>query len=416
MKHLLSYVGVLAALTVMIISGYMNFRYGVIKYSGGVALDGYLFGALTAAFDVSKSIVPIFVAWAFANRRYLFSALGALYVIGCIAFSMTASTGFIAEKRDSYVASRTATTESYAAVTQQLDDARRRLSELGTASPSATVKAELAAKRQHRRWRTSEQCTNATAAKSRDFCAAYNRLLAELGTAEELEKQQAKVTTLVARTETLRQAGGMRQKDPQMNLLSGLTGIAGSQMDVFLILVMVLLLEFGSAFGLYFALQHGGFTTHHSKTITSNIAVAADLKTMDSAANVSYAMSSSVANHTTHHHVANDRPLMLEKPSPTHPASDGSADTSDDSAALQMVAQYSVTRLVPARNEGISLAQIYADYRQWALGKEQKPLSRPAFDKALSTVASEVKAIELVHMGRTKLLRHVAFKAQAEAA
>lgn len=255
MRYLFSLIGIVAALVFMAVSAYFNFRYGVSKYGGGVAFDGYAVGALAVAADVSKAVAPLFVAWFWAARKPVLAGLGIVWIGVCIVFSLMSSSGFITEKRDSYAADRAATSGTYASVRKQLRDARQRLEVLGASRPVATIEAELASQRTNRRWSSSKQCTNATATRSRAFCATYNTSLGQLAKAKTIATERARVQRLVQEANRLRGAGGLKQVDPQLAFFEQF-GIHAGTMDLALVIAMVMMLEFGSAFLLVLSWPH----------------------------------------------------------------------------------------------------------------------------------------------------------------
>jgi len=64
--------------------------------------------------------------------------------------------------------------------------------------PAETVDRLLAAERANRRWSATEECTNATARASRDFCDNYRTLEGELAAARSADKINGELDALIA--------------------------------------------------------------------------------------------------------------------------------------------------------------------------------------------------------------------------
>jgi phage/plasmid-associated DNA primase len=62
------------------------------------------------------------------------------------------------------------------------------------------------------------------------------------------------------------------------------------------------------------------------------------------------------------------------------------------------------------------MAKLFNDYRAWCEDNNEKPMTRQDFYAAISSMANGVQTIEVATMGRTKMLLHVAFKEQVQAA
>jgi hypothetical protein len=126
-----------------------------------------------------------------------------------------------------------------------------RLKELGSTRLSGAIQADIAAQKQNRLWTLSEECTNASGTGARNFCASLEKLLGEHATSVEAEKLRAQDSTLASKLQGVNIADAMRSADPQSEALGRLLGVEPSRiMDALAILVAVLI-ELGSGFGLF---------------------------------------------------------------------------------------------------------------------------------------------------------------------
>lgn len=216
-----------------------------------------MLGAASAAADVLKALLPFFIAWSWQAGRFVAAGAGSL-VFGFLAgFSFLSAIGFAADNRGVLIDARDSMAAEYNRVRRALADAEARRTALPLHRPAIVVGEEIDAHRQNRRWSATKDCTNATENESREFCAAYFRLRAELAAATESERLAGQIASLHRESEILRANGATQDSDPQVSLLSRISGAAPESVRLALIVVVALLVEIGASLGLFLASGHG---------------------------------------------------------------------------------------------------------------------------------------------------------------
>jgi hypothetical protein len=254
MRHVLGIAGVTAAAVLLIVSAAMNWRFG---YTLGKSdFESHLYGAASAAADCFKALLPFFIFAALRNRSYSQALGGALLFAVCFSYSLTSSLGFAALNRADTTGSRALRAETHQDLRAELDRTREALKALPARRPAATVKAEIEAFRQNSRWAQSEECSNATSAKSMSYCEGYYKLTAEYAIAEQAEKYEAKITQLSARLSGIDPQSAVKATDPQSQVLAGLTGRSTEEIQTSLTVLIALLVELGASLGFYTAFSY----------------------------------------------------------------------------------------------------------------------------------------------------------------
>jgi len=221
LRGFLSILGICAALVMCAVSGAMNYLF--LASLGKTPLEGHVLGAASAAADVLKALLPFFIAWSWNVRRFVAAASGTLAFLFFAGFSLLSAIGFAADNRGTLVDMRESISQEYSRVQRSLGEAEARRSTLPAHRPAAVVAEEIDAHRQNRRWSATKDCTNATEAESRAFCAEYFRLRAELAAATEAERLSAQIGSLQSEAVKLRENGAGQDSDPQVALLSRIT-------------------------------------------------------------------------------------------------------------------------------------------------------------------------------------------------
>ena len=89
---------------------------------------------------------------------------------------------------------------------------------------------------------------------SRAFCRGLGDLRVELAAAVESERLQERGTSLKGEIDSLLGAGARNDQDQQAGLLARLTGFGVERVQTSIVVLFAVLVEFGSAFGLFLAL------------------------------------------------------------------------------------------------------------------------------------------------------------------
>jgi hypothetical protein len=318
--RLVTFAGVLLALSFIALSAAINWRYG--HSVGRDAADQFIFAAISLAGDIAKAITPFFFWYALAGRRVLPAIAAALFWISCTAYSLSSAAGFAELNRAEQTGRLVTGKETYEALQGEIARKEGQLKALGSFDPPGVIAQRLEALRQNPRWASSRQCTDATASASRSFCAAYHTQASEREKAIEGEKLEAEIADLRAKLPALAGAARIAHGDPRAGFLVRLTGWDILKVQTGFALLFIAVLEIGSGLGLFIALSHGGQA----------------------------------------------RPGEAPSPAPA-PAPFGD------------VAKFARARLAAAEGEGVSFDDLHAAYTAWCAEHGHKPLARPDFDR-----------------------------------
>jgi hypothetical protein len=253
-KHFLGVLGVIAAGILLAVSAAMNYRFGFSL--GKTAMDGQIYGLASAAADCFKALVPFFLFAAIRNRMWSQAAAATVVWTVVTGYSMTSALGHAALNRLDTTGQRAVEANTYKDMRAEAKRAQDQLAWIPQHRPVQTVQADINGLQDQRLWKTTDSCSNVTGKTTREFCQQFHRLSAELGSAQQAEKLGARVTEL--NTKLAAASGGtvMAEADPQASVLAKLTGLDISQVQTALTIFVALLIEIGSAFGMYVAFAY----------------------------------------------------------------------------------------------------------------------------------------------------------------
>ncbi|HEX7074281.1 MAG TPA: hypothetical protein VF226_09595 [Hyphomicrobiaceae bacterium] len=355
MRHALGVIGVLAAGVLLAVSAAMNWRFGY--QLGKTEFDGLIYGSASAAADCLKALVPFFFFAAIRNRMWSQAAASALVWVVVTAYSLTSALGHAALNRMDTTGQRAIEAQSYQDLRANLDRAKEQLSWVPQHRPAAVVQSDIDTAKNSREWQWTDGCTKVTGPKGRKFCGDYNGLLAELASAEQAEKLEARIAEIQAQLGTVDSGAVMAEADPQAAVLTKLAGIFDPSLTVedvqtALTIFIALLLEVGSGFGMYIAFSQW--------RLYDRTAPAAPVIRPAAQADPAPVASVEVVDNAPV--VANDN-RSVSKLVP--PETD--------------VQRFFKERVVRKANSSVTPPELYEDYLDWCgqLGKE--PLAQPIF-------------------------------------
>jgi hypothetical protein len=251
MRYVLALCAVLAALTFMAASAAMNWVF--LSSLGKSHLESQIFGAVSVAVDVLKSLLPIFIAGALAAQKRIYAAVAAVAFCLFFAFSLISAIGFAAHSRGAVTGGKEVIALRYQAAVRDVAEVEGKLKALPKARPQAVVVEALRALEQDKKFTTSKGCTEATALDSRSYCDGYFTAKAELATALEVLRLDGRLSTLKTEVARLQDVGAAQESDVQATLLSRMTGLDVSGAQMALVIFVAVLVEIGAAFGFYLA-------------------------------------------------------------------------------------------------------------------------------------------------------------------
>lgn len=382
MRHALGVLGVLAASVLLLVSGAMNWRFG---YSlGHSELDSQLLGLASAAADGLKALIPFFLFAAIRNKQWSQALAGGLLWVVCLSYSLTSALGFSALNRADTTGERAVQAAVYGDLRTELDKTRERLAWVPQHRPAAMVQQEIEALKQNRRWALSDGCTNATASASKAFCRQYFQLGAELGAAQEAAKLQVRIDEMRAQLDTATTGVALVSADPQVDVLSKLSGTAKDWVATALVLMVAMLVELGSSLGFY--------------VVFSNWRI----------------------------YEKAEEPIVVAKVRPAQPAAVLTAnDNKQAPVKLQApendVERFYRDRVATAEGSSLTATDLYEDYCDWCEQNNKEPMALPTFGRQFgelgvhkAKIAGRIRYIGIkLHSGREEDDQRTAARAVA---
>jgi len=363
MRHALGVLGVLAAGVLLAVSCAMNYRFGFSL--GRTEFDGQIYGAASAAADCMKALVPFFFFAAVRTKMWSQAAASALVWVVVTAYSLTSALGHAALNRLDTAGQRAATVQNYKDHRADLARAKEQLSWIPQHRPAQAVQADIDTVKNERRWTMSSGCTDVTTSKSREFCEKYHGLQAELASAEQSVALEARIADVQAKLAESSGETVMSEADPQAAVLAKLAGVLAPTIKVedvqtALTVFIAMLLEVGSAFGMYIAFSQWRIYDRHTPAAPRMAPV--------STAAAAVAAPKAVAKQKPRSGANDNRTVVVT------PAARLIAPESD-------VERFYKERIETQDGSTVGATEMYEDYCTWCedLGKE--PLAHPNFGR-----------------------------------
>lgn len=250
-RHALGVLGVLAAGVLLAVSCAMNWRFGFSL--GRTELDGEIYGAASAAADCLKALVPFFFFAAVRNRMWSQAAAAAVVGVVVTAYSLTSALGHAALNRFDTAGQRAVEAQSYQDLRADLKRAEDQISWIPQHRPAATVQGDLDGLKTQKPWSFTKGCTEVTGPQGREYCQKYHALTAELASGQQAEALETRVAEVQKKLSETNAQTVMAAADPQAAVLAKLSGFEVEKVQMAMTMFIALLLEVGSAFGMYVA-------------------------------------------------------------------------------------------------------------------------------------------------------------------
>lgn len=239
----------LFTLAVIGLSMAMNFSFGYAL--GTTPWNARILASLSVACDGLKAVLPLFIAWQWADRRWLASAAGALLFFMLFAYGLTSAIGFAAENRAIWSGQRDTRNAALEVSLSDLKSAEARLAALPPHRILGVIEADIAALNKDRLWDATHGCKEATLAASRSFCKQLDLLAGELALARERAALSSDVASIRSKVAQSRSAGAGAIADPQAQAITTFTGIDVPLVRSALTWLLAFAVEAISAFGLF---------------------------------------------------------------------------------------------------------------------------------------------------------------------
>ncbi len=259
MRYVLSGLIALAAVTCIAASSTMNWFF--LSSLGKSMVEGYIFGAVSVSADVIKAVLPIFIVLAWVHRRIVYVVGGSMICAILVVLSLLSAVGFSASNRGAVAGGIESLNAQLRLAETRLLTVNKELEALKNPRPLPAIEADIRALKHNSRWTGTKQCTDATASRSRTFCANYEQLRAELAVNIERSRNMLTVNNVAEEIKTLRARGAGQNADHQANVLKRLVSHVWPATDVGqvqmgLIVFVAIVVEILATFGLYLATGH----------------------------------------------------------------------------------------------------------------------------------------------------------------
>lgn len=355
MRHALGVLGVLAAGVLLAVSAAMNWRFG---YSlGKTELDGHILGAASAAADCFKALVPFFFFAAIRNRMWSQAAASAVVWVVVTGYALTSALGHASLNRADTAGQRGTAIQAHQDLRADLQRATQQLGWIPQHRPASAVKGEIDGLKNRREWSWSNGCTDVKGKTARDFCQGYHALTAEHASALQAAALEQRIADIKAKLGSVAGSGvAMSDADPQVRVIGDLTGLSHSTVVMSLTVLVALLLEVGSGFGMYVA-----FSTWRLYDVKAP--VAPSMASLQSQPVSAQALPSAPV-------VARAKP-----------------GANDNRTVPKLVApdtdtqRYHKERIVAQDGSSLTATELYADYCDWCEENGKEPLAMPTFGR-----------------------------------
>lgn len=260
-RAVLGGIGILASLVFLVASMAMNWRFG---YSlGKTELDGYIYGAISAAADAFKALCPFFFFAALRTRNWAAAFASALVWVIVVVYASAGAAGHAGANRLDTTGARTLAADHYKDLRADLKRNQDQLSWLPPHRDAGTVQGELdsAKAKNLLLWNYSAECTEPNGKQQREFCAAHGKLNAELASAKSAARFNAKIDEISGKLADTKSGAAVSDADPQATIISRMLAYVGLNLGVadtqtWLAIAVALVLEIGSTFGLYISVLY----------------------------------------------------------------------------------------------------------------------------------------------------------------
>jgi hypothetical protein len=361
----------------------MNFHFGYTL--GKSEVEKYILGSGSVGADILKAILPFFIAYALRNRSFVQALAAALVWAICTTSSMTASIGFAALNRADTMGERTLAATQYSDTRSQLDKVQEKLGWVPQHRSAAEVEADINAildtriKRGRDAGKTIGEVTN-NLTETNWYSAKYaDKVLAlrkELAIAENAEKLEAEKAQLLSKLDNA-SAKSVTTADPQVAILTQLTGLTDDKVRLGLIVLLSLLLEVGSGLGFFVVLGNGKVRKEAKAVVTVPTVV-------EAVAEVKPALVA-MPEVKAIEQVVEPAPVVVE----TMTSANDNQPTRKAMVPLissNELKDYYIDRIEMHDGTSITASALYEDYCSWAEARGREPMTLPAFGREFGEI------------------------------
>lgn len=386
MTWIASVFGVLVSCGFILAGAVMNWRYGL--GIGRTPSDQYLNASVHALIDACKVMLPFFGWWAWDRSRYLVASMCVVATVSCIGYSAVGIAGFVDMSMSVTSDNLTTTKDDVKAWRDEIARSERRLGEIGSFDPASVTEKKIEQRKQDLRWSTSKQCSDATAKISREFCVEVRGLETELAKAEEATKLERRATALRDKVREQSGIAGLETGDPRSEIVARMTGWKLLQVQTWLSLLYVAIVEFMATFGVFLSLNHGALVRHvreHDKK--DGVTHLADVE----------------ASPTTQTPPLTGNAGVAEAIEPPVISGRSEAVSVIEHQPVGQIIQFVAERTVPAKG-GIELSALHAGYVAWCCDVGARAVDCETFERELDRIRAMPEVGERVSKFGTRYI------------
>lgn len=253
-NYALATLGLLAAGVIAAVSMALNYRFGLSL--GRSPEDGLIYAVASVAADALKILTPFFFFAAVRNRMWSQAIAAALVWVVVTGYAIVGAFGHAALNRVDTAGKRSVESTQYADLRAEHKRVSEQISWIPQHRPVETVEGSIAAQKTARMFQLTNGCAAASvqSAGARSFCTDLHKLEAERASGIEGARLQSRLDEINAKLATISSAP--QSADPQVSILSNLTGIGSDKVTGFLVILLVVLIEVGAGLGPYVAMSH----------------------------------------------------------------------------------------------------------------------------------------------------------------
>jgi len=387
-RHALGVLGVVAAGILLAVSAAMNYRFGFSL--GKTALDGEIYGAASAAADCFKALVPFFLFAAIRNRMWSQAFAAALVWAVVTSYSMTSALGHAALNRLDTTGQRAVEAANYKDLRADSKRAQDQLTWIPAHRPAQTVSAELNVIKAQRPWLVTRECTEVSGKAAREFCQQFHKLNAELASAQQSQKLESRISEIGAKL--AKTAGGtvMAEADPQASVLAKITGLEVDKVQTALTIFVALLIEIGSAFGMYVAFAYWRINDRAPERAPAAPAMAA--ATVAPAVRSAAAAAAAAMPALEPLAATDEEQAAAEPPAPRRlNANDNRLPRGVPDSDVQRF--YRERVIAASESSSLTSTELYEEYCRWCEDNEKEPFAHPRVTREIGELGVKKERI-----------------------
>jgi len=277
MTYLASGVGFLLGLFIMVVSGMVNARYGMMMFNDD--FDRQVMVSVAIFTDIAKATSWIYFARALVRREVISAILSFIMFTACMAWAVSGALGYISLNRNKASELVLKQAELYGDTQAQLKRKTGALQALGNVEPAAVWKKRIEAMRADKRFVLTSECTSIIYDSHRSFCASWGRLGSDYEKAVAYEKLEQEIAELRSRHFAGEGVVNANEGDVQGAVIAQLANLKVSTVQVGLSLLFVTVLECGACYMLWLSMNHFRGEQAHARAAQHEAQLGGELST-----------------------------------------------------------------------------------------------------------------------------------------